>query len=230
MKDTFKDIPWASSFLLQELVCERCAYELPWLHGICSRCGSVFSLEGESEGEISGGNDNCNFCFPTSFSFNRCCALGSYQGKIRSVLHRFKYTRQKFLAEPLGKLLSLKLLHMKWVQSLELVIPVPLTEEHMANRGFNQSYLLAAVISRELSLPLQDILFREGEAGSQTFLSRWERMSNVKDVFRCTKQFPSGRRVLLVDDILTSGATAHEASICLKKEGADQVSVAVVAR
>lgn len=205
---------------VERLTCRRCAAELPWIKRSCPRCGTPLE-EGESE---------CRHCNIGVFSFQDCCALACYRGKIRETLHRFKYRGQKALAEPLGKLLAGKIAREPWSSSLEFLVPVPLSRQRLLQRGYNQASLLAGVLGRELGLPVKEILERVRETESQTGLNRSRRAENLYRAFRCCREVPAGSHVLLVDDVLTSGATAHEASRTLKEAGAGRISVAVVAR
>lgn len=230
----FKDepvsvLPWAEAKLLQEVICNRCVHELPWLQGCCSGCGSTLLMEDNRPSGVIA-EEVCSFCSSPGISFSRCSALAAYEGSMRRVLHRLKYNSESFLAEPLGRLLGWKILHMPWSSSLSAVVPVPLTNERFASRGYNQSFLIAHAAALELNLPLQEILHRGGRAQSQTSLNRLQRKANVKDVFYCSGKLPQETHVLLIDDVLTSGATVHEASSALIKEGAAQVSAAVIAR
>lgn len=205
---------------LQRILCRRCAGELPWIERSCPHC--AFPLEGKE--------NKCHRCSGRAFSFKECCALGRYSGEIREALHRFKYRGRKSLAEPLGKLLYRKLSLAPWISSVEFLVPVPLSRQRLLQRGYNQAFLLAGVLGRELSLPVLEVLERVKETESQTGLNRSQRAENLVDAFKCRQEFPERSHVLLVDDVLTSGATAHEASRTLQESGAGRVSVAVLAR
>lgn len=201
-------------------ICHRCVKELPWLKRSCIYCGH--SLQEE---EIK-----CLRCSGKSFSFEECCVLGRYQGKIRETLHRFKYRGQKSLAEPLGKLLCSKLALMSWTSSIDFLVPVPLNPQRLRLRGYNQASLLAKAVGKELGLPVIEALERVRDTKSQTGLNKKQRTENLRGAFRCVKEIRKGSHVLLIDDVLTSGSTAHEASLALKKGGSGRVSVAALAR
>lgn len=204
----------------KRLLCRRCALELPWIKRGCPRCAAPF---GEEE-------EKCRYCNGRIFSFEDCCALGSYRGKIRETVHRFKYRGQKYLAEPLGTLLAAKIAREPWISSVEAVVPIPLYRQKLLQRGYNQAFLLAKVLGRELGLPVKELLERVKNTKSQTGLDKSQRAVNLRQAFRCSQQFPAGAHILLVDDVFTSGSTAHEASRTLKEAGAGRISVAVLAR
>ena len=203
------------------LLCRRCAGELPWLTGsCCPRC--AYPLQGDQEG--------CEHCRGLKFFFDECVALGSYRGEIRQALHRFKYQGKKTLARPMGLLLAAKLSHSGWFSSVDLLVPIPLSQQRLLQRGYNQAALLATVIGKELHKPVQEVLARVKDTQSQTGLHRRQRKENLEGAFSCREKLPGGCHVLLVDDVFTSGATAGEAACVLKMAGAGRVSVAVLAR
>jgi ComF family protein len=203
---------------LERLLCRRCAEELSWIESSCPYC--AFPLE---EGKY-------HRCNGRKFSFQECCALGCYRGGIQETLHRFKYHGRKSLAEPLGKLLYKKIALEPWISLVEFIVPIPLSRQRLLQRGYNQASLLARVLGRELGLPVMEILERVKDTESQTGLNKSQRKENLRGAFRCRQEVPEGGHVLLVDDVFTSGATAHEASRALKEAGAGRVSVAVLAR
>lgn len=172
----------------------------------------------------------CFWCARKHFAFDDCCVLGNYSSSLRGAVHRFKYRRAQNLAEPLGRLLAARLSCMPWMESVELVVPVPLGSNRVRERGYNQSALLAGAVGRALGLPVEEPLQKARETRSQTGLSRGKRLENMRDAFLCRAELKKGAHILLLDDVLTSGATAHEASGALKKEGAGRVSLAVIAR
>ncbi|MDO9534259.1 MAG: ComF family protein [Bacillota bacterium] len=211
---------WKDGNPMELPICDRCVQELPWLKRSCIYCGH--SLQGE---EIK-----CLRCSGSSFSFEECCVLGRYEGKIRETLLRFKYRGQKSLAEPLGKLLYSKLALLSWASSIDFLVPVPLYPERFKLRGYNQASLLAGAVGKELGLPVIEALGRVRDTKSQTGLNKKQRAENLRGAFKCIEQIKKESHVLLIDDVLTSGSTAQEASLVLKKEGASRVSVAALAR
>ncbi len=202
------------------LLCRRCAVELPWLARCCPRC--AFPLKEESE--------LCGYCRSLKFVFDECVALGSYRGEIRQALHRFKYHGKKSQARPWGLLLAAKLSALVWLSSVDFLVSVPLSRQRLLKRGYNQVALLSAVVGKELHLPVREVLERVRDTQSQTGLNRKQRSENIKGAFRCRERLQEGCHVLLLDDILTSGATVEEAARVLKTAGAGKVSVAVLAR
>lgn len=170
-------------------------------------------------------------CSKYAYAFDNCCAVGRYSGEVRKTMHSFKYQQKQWLAEPLGSLLSWKLSSLGWAGTVEAVVPIPLSPRRLDMRGYNQAALLARVVGRELGIPVLDILQRIKETESQTGLGREGRWGNLKGAFRRREgEEKSYGHLLLIDDILTTGATAHEAALVLKDGIAGRVSVAVFAR
>jgi len=209
---------WAKKEAIPEVLCGRCASELPWLKDCCPRCGRELD-----------GKGICS-CREEKYAFENCCAVSRYTGEVREALRFFKYHQKKWLAEPLGKLLSWKLTSLNWARSIEAVVPIPLTPRRLAARGYNQAALLAEIVGKETGLPVLDVLERVKETESQTGMKREERWKNLQGAFRCRERGQKYGHLLLIDDILTTGATAHEAACALRNGVAGRVSVAVFAR
>jgi ComF family protein len=114
---------------------------------------------------------------------------------------------------------------------VDLIVPVPLAPTRLAQRGFNQSALLADYLSRETGLPLaEDVLTRCVETGQQSRTPGRDRFRNMRGAFVVPRQARcTGARVLLVDDVLTTGATADSCALALLDAGAAAVSVLAVA-
>ncbi len=153
-----------------------------------------------------------------------------YEEKGRQLILDLKYNQKKNYARPLGNCLAFYLAREH--VTADFLVPVPLHVHRLAERGYNQAALLAEVIGTELRIPvLSDALVRHKETKLQFSLSFSERKQNLTDAFSPGSQsaLVAGRKILLVDDILTSGATALSCAKVLKKLGADRVEVATVA-
>lgn len=156
--------------------------------------------------------------------------LGFYEGLLQEIIHKLKYQGQVQLAEPLGGLLAE---HLKgnWTQ-VEGLIPIPLHTKRLQKRGFNQVQLIAAALGRNLGLAVwSDLLVRIRDTASQVELGRKERLKNLTGAFQLVQpQLVKNKRLLLLDDVLTTGATTTEAKKVLLKAGATEVKILVVAR
>ncbi len=148
------------------------------------------------------------------------------------LISRFKYQGATYLAEPLGMLLADLQDEYFSFSNIDILIPVPLHPRRLRERGFNQSLLLARVISRLKKIPLAcHLLERVRYTPPQTQLSGSEREKNVRGAF-CLRSnhFLAEKTVLLIDDVFTSGATVNECTRVLKEAGAREVQVLTLAR
>jgi ComF family protein len=157
-------------------------------------------------------------------------ALGPYQGALRAAIHRFKYRDGLILERPLGQLLAETVLAGCGGERPDLLIPVPLHPDRLRRRGYNQALQLARQVGRSCALPVVPAgLHRLRETPPQQGLDARVRRTNLCGAFRVATAV-AGRRVLLVDDVMTTGATARECAAALRQAGAATVEVAVLGR
>lgn len=160
----------------------------------------------------------------------RAVSVGAYEGLLRELVRRFKFGRRRALARPLGVLLSERVIE-EGLRA-DLVVPVPLDRARERRRGFNQAELVAAEVARRLGLPLaRRALVRVRRTPSLYRLGAAERREALDGAFAAARAgVLAGRRVLLVDDVLTSGATLSACAKALRAAGARAVVAACVAR
>jgi ComF family protein len=157
--------------------------------------------------------------------FSRVITYGLYEGVLAEAIHQFKFHGLKRLSAPLGSLLT-----NLDIPPADGILPVPLTIKGLRERGFNQSFLISRIISRETKVPLiMDILLKKKETPPQIGLSAKERRANLKNAFEVRGDV-KGFRILLVDDVITTGATITECSKELLKAGAKEVIAIALAR
>ncbi|MCS4224798.1 ComF family protein [Sphingobacterium sp. BIGb0165] len=152
--------------------------------------------------------------------------------RVERLIYQVKYNNQPFLAEYLGYQYGLKLLESELYRGLSAIVPIPLHASKHRKRGYNQSAYFGRGLSRAMNIPLrEDVLKRQRATMTQTGKDRLSRYENVEDVFVC-RQFsqPLGEHVLLVDDVLTTGATIVSAALMLQESLGCKVSVATLAR
>lgn len=170
----------------------------------------------------------CGPCATRRPAFSYARSAGLYEGVLREALHAFKFAGKTALARVLADLAieqcgeALPILP-------EVVVPVPLHRSRQRERGFNQSALLAARIARGLAVPCSAYLLRRRPTRAQSDLSAAERRANVRDAFVASGGV-AGRHVLVVDDVLTTGATVSECAHALLGAGAVTAGVVTVAR
>ena len=148
----------------------------------------------------------------------RCMAPAEYTGDLRKVLHRFKFKGETSLAKPLAKYMSSCIN----AADFDCSVPVPISENRMKERGYNQSALLGKALSKMTGIPTAAYLKKVRNNMTQHTLSKFEREKNVQGVYSAEEC--SGMRVLLVDDIITTGATVKECARTLLAAGAAEVT------
>lgn len=171
----------------------------------------------------------CPLCRAGLRGFDAAYCFGSYEGTLRELIHLYKYGRIQTLSQPLADLLAAAL---PLDERFDAVIPVPLHWRRQWQRGFNQSELLARAIARRRGIAVVRALRRSRSTRTQAGLSNTERRKNVATAFQCRRagRTLAGRRVLLIDDVMTTGSTAAACARALKQAGAARVVLATVAR
>lgn len=152
-------------------------------------------------------------------------------GPVQEIIHHIKYQNREDLGFILGKMMGEKLLSSPLYSDIDLVIPVPLHQRKERQRGYNQSLCISKGIAEVLAVPvLQHGLIRTVSTGSQTRKSRYKRYENMKDVFCVNKsEVLEGKVVLLVDDVITTGATLESCAITLMDAKVKGLSIAALA-
>jgi len=167
----------------------------------------------------------CAECMKKPPLFSKAMSFGLYEDTLASAIHFFKFHRIRRLRRPLGDLLL-----GYDMSGIDALIPVPLSVRGLRERGFNQSLLLAKTLSDRNRVPLiMDGLFKKTETPAQVGLSKNERRLNLKGSFTTERKFPR-MRLMLVDDVMTTGSTANECSKVLLRAGAKEVMVLTLAR
>ena len=220
-------------------ICAVCWLEFPLQSGpACARCGDT----AEIPGLVAKGASIlfCRTCRLAPPPFVRAVAFGIYQGRMKAAIHALKYDRLRPAAPRLGRMLARAIAQLAGEAPIEmLVIPVPLHRAKFADRGFNQARALAEEALRflrkthpEWRLTLaSSTLMRLRATESQAGLNPRERRINVSGAFTvCDEAAVAEKHVLLIDDILTTGATARSAARTLVRAGAASVWVATLAR
>jgi competence protein ComFC len=209
----------------QGFVCEVCQAESQTIEPpFCERCGRPY------EGEITNPFE-CANCrdLELSFHFARSAVLA--KGKVLEVIHRYKYKRALWFEPFLAGLLIERGLPALRGQGWDVVVPIPLHPTKQREREFNQAERLGRRLALALDLPCRRLLKRTRPTDSQTLLSREERQVNVRDAFEFANLSRlTGERVVLVDDVFTTGATSNACSRALLSAGAAEVCVWTVAR
>lgn len=201
----------------EALVCGECVRALPHHdQPACPRCALP-----TPDGEV------CGRCLVTPPAYDRTVAAFDYRYPLAEILHAFKYGGQFAAGRFLAEALLARVQAERWP---DVLIPMPLHATRLRERGFNQAAEVARRLAVETGLPLSlDILVKLRDTAPQASLPWKERQANVKGVFACGDDV-AGRHLAIVDDVMTTGTTLNEAAKVLKKRGAVEVAVWVVAR
>lgn len=168
--------------------------------------------------------------------FDRAYSYGFYEGSLRKLIHLFKYSGMKPLGTRLAGLLC-RALPDDGAERFDAVVPMPLHWRRRWKRGFNQSEILARLVAAGLKkatgdrLPMIDAVKRVRATAVQAGLTNAKRRKNVAGAFRVSRKARiSGKRILLIDDVMTTGATATACALALKRAGASSVTLLTLAR
>jgi ComF family protein len=198
-------------------ICKQCWDSIERLDGpVCRVCRKALGTDR---------TDICGQCLGDPPPYVGTVAYGPYKDTLKTAIHLTKYGKLKRLTRPLGTMLaSLSF------PEVDVVVSVPLGPRTLRTREFNQTFLLGQVVSRRLGVPLMSgVLYKKKDTPPQAGLSRAARMLNLRGAF-ATRRKLSGERVLLVDDVMTTGATARACARTLLRAGATEVHIAALAR
>src|SRR6266404_7686814 len=209
-----------------EYLCDQCETKAVRIVApFCEKCSEPF------DGAITG-VFTCANCAHRTIYFDAAVAAYRGRGIVREVIHQFKYTRQIHLRHLVARWLRAALDDERLRDcNFDLIVPVPLHPTRERERGFNQASLLSELLSAQTSIRSRRVLERVRYTTTQTALDRSERMENLHNAFRLRKNADvRGLRVLLIDDVLTTGSTLSECARVLKRAGAFSVYGATAAR
>jgi ComF family protein len=206
--------------------CPHCFSQIHFIQSSqCKRCGVPF-LDREGEDHL------CGECITSEQFFSVARSLGKYDGVLLEAIHLFKYRGKLTVGKALGRLMKEHEYRNVTIRDYSLVIPVPLHKRRLKERGFNQSLILARELSLYFSIPLDfSLLKRTIHRKPQTMLKKKERLANVKGAFEVkSAEKIKGKKILLVDDVYTTGSTVKECSRMLLRHEAAEVAVLTLAR
>jgi ComF family protein len=174
----------------------------------------------------------CGDCYFDTYAFTMARSHGVYRGALKEVIHLFKFEKRKNLVTRLSRLLHETFIEHFNDLNIEWIVPVPLHKKRYQERGFNQCEMLARGLGKRSRIAVSaNNLIKVKHTQPQTGLTDKQRSKNVKNAFRVRKPKQlAGRRVLLVDDVFTTGATLNECTRALKRAGAREVYVLTLAR
>lgn len=201
--------------ILDLLFPERCPGCGNFDSGMCRQCRAQLAVYTESIGVIP--------------ALDAVSVAYVYQGPLRHAIHQLKYRRRPRVARQLGELLiPFAFPH---ARAVDAILPVPMHAVRRAERGFNQAELIAAAVARGTSLVcMPDGLVRVRATGQQVKLNAHERQANMAGAFRWQPTTPPPSRILIIDDVLTTGATMSACGLALREAGCREIYGLALAR
>jgi ComF family protein len=216
-----------------------CGGELPWRERTASCCAACWaSLPAIRAAKCrfcalpwSGDDPDfiCGPCLKEPLPVDWTEAWGCYSGSLERVLHAFKFKRHDFFADPLAELIE-RMLRQRGDLDFDAVVPVPMHRAKVRRRGYNQAELLARALAKRIGIRCQPaLLTKTRDLDAQSKLARNARAANVHGAFLASPRVAS-KKILLVDDVCTTGATIRACAGELVRAGAGRVAAAVVAK
>lgn len=195
-------------------ICEPCKKRVQRVHSpFCMRCGKPLA-------RIHAGVEYCEDCRRHRHSYTQGRAAFVYRGAMIGTMHRLKYSNRRDYAPVLAR--ETYGMYADWIRRIQpqVIVPVPLHPSRRRSRGYNQAELLARELSRLSGIPMDTgLLIRVHNTDRQRTLSPQERKNNLKNAFQMTKKIVQLEKVLLIDDIYTTGSTADAAADALHMAG-----------
>lgn len=220
--------------LMADYLCPQCAkLYAPICSPLCRKCGRPYVTR-------HGVDHKCPDCLMHPVGFDAARAAGLFDQTLKTIIHQYKYQGRTELVRPLGQLLWAALHRFYDLKDFDIIVPVPLYWFRQYRRGFNQAALLARQWIRladeqgrafNPAMISEKVLIRRRHTLSQTGLGKQRRIENLKNAFAVrNRSAVFGQRILLIDDVLTTGSTTDACARTLKSAGASSVKVLTVAR
>ena len=204
---------------LGEWLCAECRGEIEIIPSPTCRFCALPLPAPAAEGD--GPADVCPRCRSRQHVLDGLAAYAFHNGPLRRAVHELKYSGLRSLARPLGRLMADRWPQLRPAdQPFDVIVPVPLHRRRERERGYNQAALLARELGRRLQLPVvEHVLIRSRATARQTDLDAAQRRANVQGAFACRSDGLSGRAILLIDDVCTTGSTLEAAASALRAAG-----------
>ena len=239
MLQTLSSIGRETARIVLHAACVACGGELPWRARTASCCAACWAAlpaipaakcrfcalpwSGDDPGFI------CGPCLTDPLPVDWTEAWGCYEGSLERVLHAFKFNRHDFFAGPLAELVE-AILRRRGDLDFDAIVPVPMHRAKVRRRGYNQAELLARALAKRIGIRCEPrLLIKTRDLDAQSKLARSARAANVQGAFLASPRVAS-RKILLVDDVCTTGATIRACASELVRAGAERVAAAVVAK
>ncbi len=199
--------------------CDECEGKLPIIDKYyCEHCGR----------KLKAPSSYCTSCKEKMLNVDKARSVYDYQKPISNLIMQLKYYDRRYLARFFGEELSS--VYLKNYLNADYLCFIPMTEKSKKKRGFNQGELIANALSEKIDVPVKQVLIKTKDTPRQAKLSREERLKNLKGSFKATSKGEiEGKTFVVVDDVLTTGATGEAVAEILKKKGARTVYLLTVA-
>lgn len=224
-----RDLIKGVSHLFYPHLCEGCSKQLVGNEQVlCISC--EVQLPETHNYNIPDNETGLRFAGRVAYKYAATYAYFTDEGLLQHLLHGLKYQGKQETGTYLGAKFGQNLRNAGWIKKIDAIIPVPLHPDKLAKRGFNQSVLIAEGIAAATGVPvLAKALERTRNTESQTRKTRSERVENMAGAFRIAdKEAITGKHILLIDDVLTTGATLEACALELIKESGVQISIATI--
>lgn len=208
----------------QHIVCDDCRSQLPYLDSGCPVCANPLTTTDKQT--------RCGQCISKPPAFDCVIAPFSYEPPLVQLINQYKFNQHLHLRRLFCELMTPKLIqHYQQHRKPDLITAIPLHWRRLWLRGFNQSWQLAKLLSKQLHIPAQLTGKRAHHQIAQAKLKRKERKKNLAKAFKIANPHKvSGKHIAVVDDVITTGTTAHHYAKLLKKSGATQVDIWVITK
>lgn len=207
-------------------LCEKCMQGIHFISSpLCVRCGIPFPADG-------GSDHVCGDCLTGEKPYAIARSMATYDGAMLDAIHKFKYRGKTGIGLTLGNIMADFASGIWDMTAFDLIIPAPLHIRRLRERGFNQAVILSRPLSRRFKIPLDfDSLKRVKPTSPQVGLSKKERSANVRGAFSVINPGQiEGKKILLIDDVYTTGSTLIECSRVLIEAGASAAAIFTAAR
>ena len=199
-------------------ICPDCQRDLPWIDTCCPRCALPQTH-----------NHLCPQCSKDRIPFGQVHALFDYQFPINELVAQIKYHDKPVYMAALAELMARHLRYIKPERKPDLLIPVPMHNKRLRQRGYNQAEILARLLGRLLDIPVRsDLLSKNQATAQQMALHRRERQKNLRGAFNCKPYV--AHHVALIDDVMTTGTTVSEICKVLRQSSSQTIDVWVLVR
>ena len=194
-------------------LCDKCLSKISIIKNGCKKCDE----------ELNDFTEYCLNCKETKRHFDRVYSVCVYDGVAKEIIYKFKYGKNIYMAETVLPFLIEKFKEIK-LDKIDFILPIPLSKERLKERGFNQAEILSKNLGKVFDIESINLLKRVKNTPTQTALSKAERKQNLINAFIVeNKQMIKGKNLLIIDDIITTGATFDEVARVLKLKGANKV-------